>query len=66
MYKFVTSTLLAAGTLATSLRLSGGPPPNDKPSIYDKVEAMHWVIDMNDDAIVTITELSKVLLYAEA
>ena len=66
MLKFATSTLFAASAMAARLQFTGGPPDSgDKPSIFERVELIHEVIDQNNDTFVSITELAEMLFLAE-
>jgi hypothetical protein len=71
MYKFATSTLFAASAMAARLHITadsnnGGPPgTGDGPSIFERVELIHEVIDQNNDDVVSISELAEALILAE-
>ena len=71
MFKFATSTLFAASAMAARLQFKGGsnnggpPGAGDGPSIFERVELIHEVIDQNNDTFVTITELVEMLFLAE-
>ena len=68
MLKFATSTLFAASAMAARLQFTGGPSDagdEPEPSIFERVELIHEVIDQNNDTFVSITELAEMLFLAE-
>ena len=72
MFKFATSALFATSAMAVHLQGTGarvyrGPPGSgDRPTIYERVELIHQVIDQNNDTFVSISELAEMLILAEA
>ena len=70
MYKFTAALMLAAGASATSLTSSAAftgrtrsrePKPKVDPELLEAVEDMHAVVDLNDDDVITVDELSESL-----
>ena len=70
MFKFTTAAILAAGAAAISLTTE---PPSENPidmdrigtDITDRTEATIGVLDINNDDVVTVSEMSYVILMAE-
>ena len=68
MFKFTAALMLAAGASATSLTSSAAftgrsrsEEPEVDPELLKAIEDMHAVIDLNDDHVVTVGELSEAL-----
>ena len=71
MFKFATSTLLAASAMAVQLQSSDlymctdDDPTCGGTSILDRMKLIHNVVDQNDDMVLTISELAKMLFLIE-